>query len=185
MGRLRRKYRACSTQLVAAEVLETRAVLSAGAAAAHAAVQHAQSSIVQSSQVISPAAKKIFDIDVTTSITGATHFFGAMTVSQISVTPGAHITAHITVELAPKHLLKGTISGKVQGSVVAAQQTTLSLTPGGKLVERSSTLHPPNVYLPSATPTSLSFLNGTQFVQNVNATFHVGAVSVNLIINTE
>jgi hypothetical protein len=178
MSRLRRKRCVAFLSTVAAEVLETRALLSAGAAAAHAAVQHAQG------QVISPAAKTVFDIDVTTSVSGSAHFSGFMTVSKISLTPGAHITAHVTVNVAPGHTIKGTISGLVQSSLPGAQDTTVTLTPGGKLVERSPTLHPPNVFLPSTTPTSLKFFTGTQIVTDINATFHVGATTVSVAIHT-
>lgn len=178
MSRLRRTRCNSITLPVAAEVLETRALLSAGAAAAHAAVQHAQA------QALAPAAKTVFDIDVTTSVSPSTHYSGTMTVSKVSVTPGAHITAHITVDLGPHHTLKGTISGQVQSSVVGAQSTTLTLSPGGKLVERSPGLKPSNVFLPASTTTSLSFFNGTQIVTDITASFHVGAIPVDVGIHT-
>lgn len=178
MSRLRRNR--CDSFLVAiaAEVLETRALLSAGAATAHAAVQHAQA------QALAPAAKTVFDIDVTTSVSGSTHFSGAMTVSKVSVTPGAHITAHITVDLGPHHTLKGTISGQVQSSVVGAQSTTLTLSPGGKLVERAPGIKPSHIFLPTSTTTSLSFFNGSQIVTDITASFHVGAIPVDVVIHT-
>jgi hypothetical protein len=178
MSRLRRTQYASFLPTVAAEVLETRALLSAGAAAAHAAVQHAQA------HTISPAAKTVFDIDVTTSASGSAHFPGSMTVSKINLTPGTHVTAHVTVNVAPHHTLKGTISGQVQSSVVGAQDTTVTLSAGGKLVERSPTLHPPNVFLPSTKPTSLVYFTGTQIVEDINATFLVKGTTVSVAIHT-
>lgn len=178
MSRLRRTRSFSFFPIVAAEVLETRALLSAGASAAHAAVQHAHA------HAISPAAKTVFEIDVTTSVSGSNHFPGTMTVSKVSVTPGAHITAHVTVNLGPHHTLKGTISGQVQSSVVGAQSTTLTLSPGGKLVERAPGIKPSHIFLPSSTPTSLSFFNGTQIVTDIDASFHVGATPVSLVVHT-
>jgi hypothetical protein len=58
------------------------------------------------------------------------------------------------------------------------------LTPGGKLVERSPTLHPPNVFFPSTTPTSLKFFTGTQIVTDINATFLVKGTTVSVAIHT-
>lgn len=186
MSRLRRTRCESFSPAVAAELLETRSLLSAGAAAAQAALHHAQSAAHGAQPGLTPsAAKVVYDVEATLSFSGQSlHVPGTMTVSKIRLTPGSHITAHVTLNGLPKDTIKGTITGQVQSWLVGVQDTTVTMTTGGKLVEHSPTLHPPNVFLPSTKPTAVTFFTGTQTVEDVECTFLVKGIPVGFVIHT-
>jgi hypothetical protein len=120
---------------VAAEVLEGRALLSAGAAAAHAAQHHA----VTQAHAVEPhafhgsvIAVELFGIDPPKNVPGS------FSISNVKVALGAKMTAHFNSTLNLNGLkisLKATYIGTVNLITPQGQSTVLALTPtGGKLV---------------------------------------------------
>jgi hypothetical protein len=121
MSRLRRQSHCAHSIPVAAEVLESRALLSAGAAAVHAATQHAAAlhpATHHSTQTTIPS----FQGSVITAFAaagGAPTYMGAdLSVSSFSPTTGASMSAHF------KHFIKSgnlasAITGTFKGKITA------------------------------------------------------------------
>jgi len=140
MPRLRTK-RESFVNPSAAEVLEHRALLSAGAALAQHVVQGAGHT-----HDLAPAAKTQVSAQFAFSNGDTTGTQASVSWSKFKVALGDHNTLHFSAKLDPHFTIKGTISGVVTNFVVGKGDATITLSPGGKIVEK----------LPNHTHTTLS-----------------------------
>jgi hypothetical protein len=184
MHRLRRKND-CSLGLpVAAEVLESRALLSAGAAAVHAATQHA-AALHPATHHSTPTAMLSFKGTVIAGQTpagGTPNYLGAnLSVASFSPQVGAKVSAHFN------HVVKfgnaaATITGTFKGKITAVnslgggkfefdvQETgSVTISAGGE-----KTTAPPD-----GTPLKLYYNSGLFQELKVNVVFPVSSVDVN------
>jgi len=153
-----RNRRGSSIVPVAAEVLETRALLSSGATAAHAAAHHAA---VQT-QAIAPHAFKGLVIAKETIQGGIPENRGvSFSFPNFSQTNGTKVTAHMSSLLSGpgfKETIKATFIGTITNVQTVATKTTITLTPtGGNLnfTVISGGQHATLGAVPTATPMQL------------------------------
>jgi hypothetical protein len=144
MNRLRRKPVESSPIPVAAEVLEARSLLSAGAAAAHAAQRHHQAAVPEPALEPFSAKVKGFGEVLIPSLKIDVSLSGSFTPPKAALPAGSTLPVGSKVKISfsfstdnggLKLSLKGTFQGTVTKSVVAGEliQSTVSPT-GGKLV---------------------------------------------------
>lgn len=132
MNRLRRRNAWHLETPIAAEVLETRSLLS-GAAAVHAAVHHALTP-----QVIPPgptaAVKGTFLATLKVNGSGPAPEAGVVSLQSINPVDGATVKGSFTTSVktgAASLVEKTTFSGKVVNAVTVAGLTTLTIQPSG------------------------------------------------------
>lgn len=128
MAQLRRRNRDSLEVNTAAEILELRSLLSAGPALAHHAAHHAGD--------LAPAAKTQVSAQFAFSDGDTTGTQATVSWSKFNVALGDHNTLHFSAKLDPHFTIKGTISGVVTNFVVGKGDATITLTPGGKIVEK-------------------------------------------------
>lgn len=145
MGQLRRKSCNSFEMNAAAEVLELRSLLSAGAALAHHAAHTAAHGAIHESD-LAPAAKTQVSAQFAFSNGDTTGTQASVSWSKFKTTLGDHDTLHFSAKLDPHYTIKGTISGVVTNFQDGKGSATITLTPGGKIVEK----------LPNHTITTLS-----------------------------
>lgn len=134
MRRLRRLRCETSPFHVAAEVCETRALLSA-VAAVHGAVQHAQAFSHAAPAPAAKASTVAVDFKLDDTI-GTVHAPGVVTISPIVPTAGAHVKAHVftAYRLGLTDLVFNiSLSAKVQSAVPQGDTTVVTLAPTGSL----------------------------------------------------
>jgi hypothetical protein len=145
MSRLRRKSSASPLSSVAAEVLETRSLLSAGAASVHAAVNHASLTTAKAPAAPAP---QIDNVPVLASIavkgTGtASAVPGTISVSYTSLQVGGQMSGTFSLSQGPK---SGggdyvTAKGSFSGHIASIAQTSFTppayivILEGGKVQE--------------------------------------------------
>lgn len=162
MPRLRTKQESFRVQ-VAAEVLEFRSLLSAGAAlAGHAAHAAAHALAAQ------PAAHSVLPqtaVSVTVSQPGSSHnSLGSVTMTPVTLKQGGHVTLHVTTE---DNTATAVIKGKITDWSVGGIDTTIHLVPAGKLTVKNNSGHTVATAKAQKTePLTLSVVNSTlDFVQ--------------------
>jgi hypothetical protein len=124
----------------AAEVLETRSLLSAGAAV-HAAV-HAAQVATHSNPGAAPAIVTKTTIPVTAQFDGSGMFEtdpASLTISPFKLQVGAHAKYSVTLSPHPGETIKGTITGTVKSFSHVGISNQVVLKPGGSLVETIQT----------------------------------------------
>jgi hypothetical protein len=185
MPRLRRRQPAWSVRTIAAEVLEQRSLLSAGAGAVHSAVQHAHGSgsapepALQASTI-----HTVFAVSTLVTVAGQQAVVpGTMAVTFTGTQVGAHFTAHLTLNAAAGETAKGTIKGQVLTSGLVGGHTELTVSPGGKLVDRRPG-HPTTVLLPSISATTVDFFPNSTTIKTVDAKFAGEGLLFDLLIST-
>jgi hypothetical protein len=115
-----RRHRADSVPIVAAEVLEARSLLSAGAGAAHAALQHA-GSVHHPSATTVPATGQI------TANGNPTQYSGQLTLSPINPVKISPVHAHFQFSDAQHNSFSVSISGTIVENLREGNLTKLGL----------------------------------------------------------
>lgn len=131
MAQLRRRNRDSLEVNTAAEILELRSLLSAGPALAHHAAQAAHHA-----GDLAPAAKTQVSAQFAFSNGDTTGTQASVSWSKFKTTLGDHNTLHFSATLDPHYTIKGTISGVVTNFSIGKGDATITLTPGGKIVEK-------------------------------------------------
>lgn len=125
---------------VAAEVLETRNLLSNAAAAAHTVAQHAalQYSAETGAAVAPLAVQAGGTVFITVGNTGKQGLRGNVSVSSVNPAIGSHVTIHVSFSFQKggvQESFKSSFTGKVQSTTPAFGATQFTIIPtGGKMV---------------------------------------------------
>lgn len=143
MNRLRRETRGNCDFAVAAEVLELRSLLSAGAVAVHQATHaadHAVSSNVspQTTPATIPVTVQLDNPDLFRQIPG-----GSLTITPVVLKAGGHVTIHVSAEddtLTPV-FYTAVIKGKITSWHDVGISTQVTLVPTGTLTAKDGSGH--------------------------------------------
>ena len=165
MSRRRRLYGCSSISPAAAEVLEARALLSAGAAAVHAATHHAaiQTQAVES---LAPFHKTLTTL-VTITDSPASSVAGNFSLSNVNAAVGSKVKASFSFPVSSggtTFSIKGTFEGTVDSVQAAGGLTTLTLDPTGgsiAVTEKAGGQTFKATAFPDGTQVSLVFYNGS------------------------
>lgn len=163
MNRLRREALSHCDFAVAAEVLELRSLLSAGAAAVHHAV-HAADHAAAPTPNTHPT---LATIPVTVQLDNPDLFRqipGTLTITPVVLKPGGHVTIHVSAEddtLTPVFYTVA-IKGKITSWHDVGISTQVSLVPTGTLIAKDGSGHTLGTLKPQkGTPLSLTLHQNT------------------------
>jgi len=163
MTRLRRETRSNCDFAVAAEVLELRSLLSAGAAAAHHALQVADHAAAPTPNTH----PTLPTIPVTVQLNSPELFRqipGTLTITPVVLKPGGHVTIHVSAEddtVTPVFYTVA-IKGKITSWHDVGISTQVSLVPTGKLTAKDGSGHTLGTLKPqTGTPLSLTLHQST------------------------